>query len=393
MNNILTKIKTLSAIAILFSPISSNAFVLGIGVHPTGFKKNTEHYIQMAQNYGFNSFRADMQWQRIESKKSIYTISNILKNNDFLFKNYSQTSSTSTLLILNYGNKLYTPQGYPDDSKGTEAFANYTDWVSNRYREKVRFYEIWNEWLQGTGVPNKITPSDDPRVYTQLVKESYEKIKKNDANAIVMIGSINPTIPKYVKWANGLIESGILRYSDAISIHAYSTRISKKNTKEPEQSIAEIDNFERTIVTKTGNSKPIYITEMGYPTMLRDNNLSEYNVAEKILKFTLMARSRPYIKGLWWYDLIDHSNNRNNPEDNYGFFYFNEKPKLSALYLKKISYLIIDDSVEFSQKTVNNTITVNISKNNGKSLKLSWIEGKPIDKSVLNNFFDNLEKF
>ena len=132
---------------------------------------------------------------------------------------------------------------------------------------------------------------------------------------------------------------------------------------------------------------------MGYPTMLRDNNLSEYNVAQKILKFTLMARSRPYIKGLWWYDLIDHSNNRNNPEDNYGFFYFNEKPKLSALYLKKISYLIIDDSVEFSQKTVNNTITVNISKNNGKSLKLSWIEGKPIDKSVLNNFFDNLEKF
>lgn len=390
MNNFLQNIARNVFPFILMIPVQSNAFVLGIGMHPTGFKENTVHYINMAENYGFRSFRADMQWQRVENKKSLYSINNALQNNDQLFRTYSQSSSSSTLLILNYGNKYYTPKGYPSDDEETEAFANYVDWVSKRYAGKVKYYEIWNEWLQGTGIQNKVLPSDNPIIYTNLVKKSYMQIKKNDKNAIVMIGSINPTIPKYITWANGLIDHDILQYCDAISIHAYSTRMSKANTKNPEQAIAEIDNFESIIVNKTGKSKPIYITEMGYPTMARDYNLSEYNVAEKVLKFTLMARSREYIKGIWWYDLIDHTSDRFNPEDNYGFFYFNEQPKLSSIYIQKISNLLIDNNVKFTQKNNNGIITITITDLDNKKYAISWPEGKPIGSEKIKNFLQQL---
>lgn len=390
MNNFLQNIARNVFPFILMIPVQSNAFVLGIGMHPTGFKENTAHYINMAEKYGFRSFRADMLWQRVENKKSLYNINNALQNNDQLFRTYSQSSSSSTLLILNYGNKYYTPKGYPSDNKEIEAFANYVDWVSKRYAGKVKYYEIWNEWLQGTGIQNKVLPSDNPIIYTNLVKESYMKIKKNDKNTIVMIGSINPTIPKYITWANGLIDQGILQYCDAISIHAYSTRMSKANTKNPEQAIAEIDNFESIIVNKTGKSKPIYITEMGYPTMARDYNLSEYNVAEKVLKFTLMARSREYIKGIWWYDLIDHTSDRFNPEDNYGFFYFNEQPKLSSIYMQKLSNLLTDNNVKFTQQNNNGTITITITEPDNKKSILSWPEGKPIGSGNIKKFLQQL---
>ncbi|WP_138100216.1 hypothetical protein [Klebsiella quasipneumoniae] len=101
-----------------------------------------------------------------------------LQNNDQLFRTYSQSSSSSTLLILNYGNKYYTPKGYPSDDEETEAFANYVDWVSKRYAGKVKYYEIWNEWLQGTGMQNKVLPSDNPIIYTNLVKKVICKLKK-----------------------------------------------------------------------------------------------------------------------------------------------------------------------------------------------------------------------
>lgn len=390
MNKSLLNVARYTLPLLLMLPIESNAFVLGIGVHPTGFKEDTEHYVSLAKKYGFNSFRADMQWQRVEKKMSLFGISKILQNNDQLFNIYTHTSITSTLLILNYGNKLYTPKGYPSDDQEISAFANYVDWVTKRYSGKVKYYEVWNEWLQGTGIQNKTKPSADPAIYTKLTKESYIQIKRNDPNAIVMIGSINPTIPKYITWANGLIEQGILHYCDAISIHAYSTRMSKDNTKEPEQSINEIDSFESSIVRQYGKSKPIYITEMGYPTMARDNSLSEYNVAEKILKFTLMARSRDYIKGIWWYDLIDHSSDRFNPEDNYGFFYVNEQPKLSSIYIQKLSNLLIDDNVKFRQTNNNGIITIIITDTKNKKITLSWPDGKPIGSDNIKKFLERL---
>jgi hypothetical protein len=176
-------------------------------------------------------------------RKGMYSIQGPLGKSNELLQIISKDKSTTALLVLDYGNELYTPSGYPYTQDQINAFANYASWVSHHYKGKVRYYEIWNEWLQGTGVKKNSTPPEDPLVYTALARESYKRIKQNDPNAIVMVGSINPTIPKYMTWLDGLIDNGILDYSDAISVHAYSTRISTPGTKPPERGIEEIEKL------------------------------------------------------------------------------------------------------------------------------------------------------
>jgi beta-glucosidase/6-phospho-beta-glucosidase/beta-galactosidase len=81
------------------------------------------------------------------------------------------------LLILDYGNALHTPYGYPSNDTEIQAFVSYANWVSVQMAGKVDYYEIWNEWLQATGVCKR-KPTSDPTIYTNLVKYTYKAIKK-----------------------------------------------------------------------------------------------------------------------------------------------------------------------------------------------------------------------
>ncbi|CAI0779860.1 Beta-xylosidase [Serratia proteamaculans] len=370
---------------------TANAFELGIGVHPAEFSAPTENYVNLAKQYGFNSFRTDLNWENIEKVKGTYSIQPPLKKTNELIKIIDNDKSTTALLILDYGNNIYTPSGYPISQNEIDAFSNYSNWVSNQFKNKVKYYEIWNEWLQGTGIKEKTSPPSDPKIYSDLVKESYKKIKNNDPDAIVMIGSINPTIPKYMTWLSGLIDNGILDYSDAISVHAYSTRISSPGTKSPESGIDEIEKLQNLIVKKTGKQKNIYITEIGYPTMHNVQDLSQDSVAQKIIKFTILARSKPYIKGLWWYDLIDDGINIEEPENNYGFFSTTNAPKKSADSVKELARVVKDDSYHFQEnENGTNTITVFITSPNGKKAQISWKRYHPIEINQLNKFLGML---
>ncbi|MBP1128774.1 hypothetical protein JOE25_000317 [Serratia sp. PL17] len=371
---------------------TANAFELGIGVHPAEFKAPTENYVNLAKQYGFNSFRTDLNWGNVEKEKGIYSIQPPLKNTNELVKIINNDKLTSALLILDYGNDLYTPSDYPISQDEINAFANYSNWVSSQFKDKVKYYEIWNEWLQGTGIKKKTLPPTDPKIYTALVKETYKKIKDNDPNAIVMVGSINPTIPKYMTWLSGLIDNGILDYSDAISVHAYSTRISSPGTKPPESGIDEIEKLQDLIISKTGKPKNIYITEIGYPTMHNVHDLSQDSVAQKIIKFTILARSKPYVKGLWWYDLIDDGINIDEPENNYGFFSTTNSPKKSASSVKELARIIKDDSYHFQEnENSDNIIKVQITSSSGKKAQISWKRYHPIDINQLNEFLSTLK--
>lgn len=41
--------------------------------------------------------------------------------------------------------------------------------------------------------------------------------------------------------------------------------------------------------------------------------------ADYIVKYSLLAKSKSYIKGVWWYDLSNDGNDMNNQEHNFGF--------------------------------------------------------------------------
>ncbi|AUU95063.1 TPA: hypothetical protein MIV08_26910 [Klebsiella pneumoniae] len=63
---------------------------------------------------------------------------------------------------------------------------------------------------------------------------------------------------------------------------------------------------------------PLYITEIGYPTYRGKPEFTEDDVESYAIEYFKVASSMPFIKGIWWYDLKDDGNDKNNKEHNFG---------------------------------------------------------------------------
>jgi hypothetical protein len=289
----------------------------------------------------------------VEVRPNIYSIPDIINKNGDVFGNIQQKYGMSGILILDYGNRLYTQGNYPSTDADIANFAKYAAWIATRYKGKVKYYEIWNEWLLGTGVPNKKNkrPSDD--VYLSLVKETSLAIRKADPSAIIMTGSINPLKEQDRKWMLGLVSKGILNYIDAISIHPYSFQFKDIALQSPEGNSLEVDSFEKELKNIHNEDVPIYITEVGYPTNYLFGGFQEGKAGIDTVKYTLLAKSRSYIKGIWWYDLIDDGVSSYNREHHFGLLSNDLNFKSSAALLNEFSGLIKNSEVSVIDQSAN----------------------------------------
>ncbi len=69
-------------------------------------------------------------------------------------------------------------------------YADYTAAVAERYKGRVRFYQVWNEpniYYEWGNQPA------DPEAYTRLLCETYARLKAVDPNIVVLSGVLAPT--------------------------------------------------------------------------------------------------------------------------------------------------------------------------------------------------------
>ncbi|MGV8927550.1 MAG: cellulase family glycosylhydrolase [Ewingella sp.] len=371
--------------ALLSMNVSAADQIQGIGIHANKYSKSAESILGLIKQSGFDSFRQDLTWNDIEVIKNHYSIPKKLEINDTLIKT-AESHNISPLVILDYGNRNYNNGGYPTSAQDIKAFADYAKWVAARYKGKVPYYEVWNEWTVGTGMKGKgdIPPSD---VYLQLVKATSIAIKSVDPTAKVLAGSLNPISTNGRRlnisdtvWFNQLIKEGILNYIDGISIHPYSFLNPDKSLRNPELNIQKIDDFYNKIKPKNNKDIPIYITEMGVSTHAGLGGVSQEQAADFIVKYTILAKSKPYIKGVWWYDLRDDGTDSDNQEHNFGFYDNSFNPKQAALAFTNmhntLKNMIIDG---VSVNTNNNTRQVTVSLKDtasNKNYKINWNENQ-----------------
>ncbi|CAI0895505.1 cellulase family glycosylhydrolase [Serratia proteamaculans] len=366
--------KMLFSIALFgFYSVKCYSFELGVGTHLAFYPNSDDYYIQLAKSYGFTSLRDEVSWQQIEKTPKVYSIPKIIDKTDSAFS--SIKSDVSMILILSYGNVLYTQGGYPQNDDDIQKFSDYSSWVVERYKGRVKYYEIWNEWLVGTGVSNKKIkrPGDD--VFLSLVKSASYAIKKVDNEAVVMTGTINPLKPQERKWIYSLVGNGLLKYVDAISIHPYSFQFKGSSLQTPEGNLIEVDKFEEELKKIEGKEIPLYITEVGYPTIYAGGGFSPEKAGVDTLKYSLLAKARSYIRGIWWYDFIDDGKSFFNREHHFGLLDIDQKPKPSALYLKEFRNLIKYSNVKIIRQSVNGIVEVNISSRS-KSITIQWDNSK-----------------
>ncbi|MCU6319854.1 cellulase family glycosylhydrolase [Klebsiella aerogenes] len=321
------------AIGLSINVSYSRQFEIGIGTHVSYYPENSKHYIDLVRQYGFTSIRDELPWTNVDNGNGVYSIPKYREKNDDLFSVANIYRNISSMLILDYGHFKYTDGGYPQDDKDIEKFVAYASWVANRYKGKVKYYEVWNEWLLGTGIKPKLhknRPSDD--IYFKLVKETSQAIRKIDPNAIIITGSFNPNNEKDNEWIIGLLDKGLMDYIDGLSLHPYTYNTGSAIKESAEGNLAIIDMFENKLQQKYKKTIPLYITEIGVPTYKGRWGVTEDKAALFALKYTLMAKSRDYIKGVWWYDLKDDGNDDNNKEHRFGFFTSKFREKKAATY-------------------------------------------------------------
>jgi len=232
------------------------------------------------------------------------------------------------LLILDFGNALYSgaEKGGPATDADRKAFAGYCGEVVKRYGPLgVRHFEIWNE-------PNASMfwkPQPNPGDYAKLLEAAYKACKDADPSSTVLGCSTSGTDLDFI---GGVLAAGGGRFMDAVSFHPYC------QPSPPEERL--LNDISR--LKALAPEKPLWITEIGYPTHAGAAGVPEETQANYLVRTFLLARSSPAVQRVFWYDFQNDGDDRAEAELNFGLVRLDKTPKPAYRALKTMALLVKD---------------------------------------------------
>ena len=201
---------------------------LGVCTH-FGLSRTKLNDLYAVRQGGFGWIRDDCPWVSVETEKGKYNIP------DHIIKpiNKAVNKGLKVLLILEYGNPLYTVKDTQNPNRETDkmlmpetdeeiaAYVRYCTYVVETLKGKVDCFEIWNEPNTETYTQRGYTTSAQyASAYVKLLKAAYPAIKKANPDAYVMGGAIAAT-DNCNGFLREIFERGVADYMDALSIHPY----------------------------------------------------------------------------------------------------------------------------------------------------------------------------
>lgn len=364
---------------LLLCCVARNAIAMEVGacIHLALGRSSANTVLRHVDALGFTSFRDDVYWNNLELSQGKFQMSPKYEQLGLAIEGMEKRGK-SPLLILSFGNKLYDNGGQPTSPEGIKAFARYADFVVRNYGSSVSRYEVWNEWNSGFGSRPKVDYGD-PAAYVELLAATHAAIKQANPDAKVVGGA---TAGVDLKWVRDFIKADGLRYLDVLSIHSYT--LFQLNTN-PEVAIRGLDKL-RAILDKASPDRkiPIYITEMGWPTSTGKHGVSERDAAKYLARFMVLARSRPWIEGVWWYDLIDDGDSDKSMEHRYGLVTRKQRLKPAYRAAQLVVPLVLPTGPVTSYRTESGKYVVSGSDTNGRwflgwALEpnfLGWVDGQ-----------------
>ncbi|MCX5694124.1 MAG: endo-1,4-beta-xylanase [Candidatus Omnitrophica bacterium] len=214
-------------------------------------QRDLEEVVSLMRDAGVGWVRWDFLWSDIEAQEGKFdftkydNIVKVLKNNDI-----------HILGVLHYSTNWASSCGEwncpPEDN---QKFVNYASKVIQRYKDQVKYWEVWNEpdsaiyWKK----------QDSLKSYCILLKEVYLAAKKIDPDCKILNGGI----------ANGLVsinhlyDNGAKDYFDILNLHFFESPLHGKNGI---KAVISYPNLAYKIMVRNGDAhKKIWITEIGCP--------------------------------------------------------------------------------------------------------------------------------
>ncbi len=139
------------------------------------------------------------------------------------------------------------------EPKNIDTWKEYVRTLANRYKGKIKYWEIWNE-------PDMLMfYSGSVEDMVLLVKEAYLILKEVDSENKI----ISPSVTGYltlIPWLNRFFEAGGKDYIDIIGTHFYVWSASDK----PEKAILTIERIQYYEKIQGMKKLPIWNTECGF---------------------------------------------------------------------------------------------------------------------------------
>ncbi len=272
---------------------------------------------------GIKQVRDEMFWHEVERKKGVYIIpERFLKNLD-----YSVAAGLDTLIILDYGNPLYEEGNAPTKRKSIKAFGRYCYTLAKELKGKVKYFEVWNE----PNVDGFWRPRHDAKAYVRLLKKAYASLKKGNPEATVLGITLAGLDEPFL---NEVLDAGGYKHLDVVSIHPYCAPASPEEAKIFER----LEHF-REICSRYGKPKPIWLTEIGWPTNI-GGGVTEERQAEMLARMYLLSLTVPYIPTVFWYWFGPDGPDKEWAEDRFGILHADYSPKPAYVAYRTLTQLL-----------------------------------------------------
>jgi hypothetical protein len=194
----------------------------------------------------------------------------------------------------------YKP-GYAAEPADLENWRRYVRTVAERYKGKIKYYDVWNE------PSDKTYFSGAPDTMVQMLKIAYETIKQADPAAQVIAPGVTGA-GKHLAYLDDLLGRGAKNYIDILGHHYYVPN------GDPEQMVPLIREVQKIMRKHGMEKKPMWNTETGWwigngdgtpdHPMVAKHGWKKFDVGDDsnslIVRAFLIARSEG-VERFFWY--------------------------------------------------------------------------------------------
>lgn len=254
--------------------------------------------------------REEFTWVEIEPQRS-----------EFRWDRYDEAvnrqiaAGINLVGLLDYGAAWWGTPGYDKDmSPLTDAqlgeWSYFVRQVVERYKDHIRYWEIWNE----ENISTFWSPAPNASDYVRLLRASHEAITSVAPGSQILMGGTSLVDTGFIQQ---VYDAGGASYFDILAVHPYQGT-------NPEGDNTAFSAFVDTLTQLSTQfpGKPIWLTEVGWSTADADNwwwvktggGSAEQVQASYLVRMYVQALALPQVEKIFWYDFRDDATD--SPHEN-----------------------------------------------------------------------------
>ncbi len=238
--------------------------------------------------------REDFQFKRIEEAPGQFNWGFTDKVVDLLSQRGVQIIGILDQPIPAWANGQNADNVPPDP----QTFAAFAEAVVTRYKDRVHYWQIWNE-------PHDASywaPQPNPAAYAALLKATYAAIKAADPSAQVLLGGLVSPQPA-IDFLRQIYDNGAWDSFDIIGLNPYADPNSPEDGQIGVAGIGAVQGLADSL-----GAKPIWATEFGWATSPADRtatSVDETTQANYLVRSMVLLRAAGAERAIW-YSLKDN---------------------------------------------------------------------------------------